>query len=407
MRKHLQLFPVLDEATRAALKSSIERHGVLVPVFKDQHGRILDGHHRAQIADELGVKYPVRKVEVRNDDHAAELAGTINLARRQVAPDQRRGLAAELRTEGHSLRAIGKALGVSQEQVRKDLATVNRLTVPDRITGLDGKSRPATQTKKAADVEVGDLVTDDDGQTHDVEAVEHDDDVTILHGTDDEALIVDPDREVDVARHPARYSRELLPIFIEAVPVEHYPYVLDPFAGTGRIHELPNETVGVEIEPEWAAMHPQTIEGSALDLDFGDESFDAIVTSPTYGNRFADSHNAQDGSFRRSYTHDLGRALHPDNSGAMQWGAKYRDFHEQAWSEAWRVLRPGGRFVLNIKDHVRNGRRMYVAGWHVSLLTSWGLALVWCQDVDTGSLRVGDNAEARFPEQIFVLDKPE
>ena len=48
----------------------------------------------------------------------------------------------------------------------------------------------------------------------------------------------------------------------------------------------------------------------------------------------------------------------------MQWGDAYRSFHVKAWREAWRVLRPGGRFVLNIKDHIRNGERMPVTDWH-------------------------------------------
>ena len=52
-----QLFDALDDATEAALRSSIQRHGVLVPIFKDQHDRILDGHQRSRIADEVGVAY--------------------------------------------------------------------------------------------------------------------------------------------------------------------------------------------------------------------------------------------------------------------------------------------------------------------------------------------------------------
>ena len=209
--------------------------------------------------------------------------------------------------------------------------------------------------------------------------------------------------------HPARFSKSLMPILAAAVPPEEYPLVLDPFAGTGRVHELPNQTVGVELEPEWARLHPATICGSALELPVPDDTFDAIVTSPTYGNRLADHHDAADPDRRRSYTHDLGRRLHADNSGAMQWGERYREFHTDAWAEVWRVLRPGGRLVLSIKDHIRGGQRQHVAGWHVTELIHWdGLSLAWCEaEFDTGNLRAGENAEARLPEQIFVFDKPE
>src|SRR4051812_39932626 len=52
------LFGPLEPATEAALRASIERFGVLVPVTFDQRGRILDGHHRWRMAAELGVDCP-------------------------------------------------------------------------------------------------------------------------------------------------------------------------------------------------------------------------------------------------------------------------------------------------------------------------------------------------------------
>lgn len=54
-----QLFRNLAPPIEAALRASIYRFGVLVPIAKDQHGNILDGHQRARLADELGVKLQV------------------------------------------------------------------------------------------------------------------------------------------------------------------------------------------------------------------------------------------------------------------------------------------------------------------------------------------------------------
>ena len=68
--------------------------------------------------------------------------------------------------------------------------------------------------------------------------------------------------------HPARFSDAVLDRI--GTMLDEYQVngvVLDPFAGTGKIHRLATptrRTVGVEIEPEWAATHPGTIVGNAL-----------------------------------------------------------------------------------------------------------------------------------------------
>jgi SAM-dependent methyltransferase len=204
--------------------------------------------------------------------------------------------------------------------------------------------------------------------------------------------------------HPARFTDEILRVMGDLLRV--YPRVLDPFAGTGRIHEIDRDTVGVELEPEWAACHERTQVGDATDLPFPDCEFDAIATSPCYGNRLADHHNATDPESRRSYTHDLGRPLSSGSAGALQWGTEYRDLHRRAWIEAVRVLRPGGRFVLNIKDHMRDGEWIDVTGWHVRELNTLGLRTMAIRPVSTSSLRSGANGALRAgAELVIALDK--
>ena len=59
------------------------------------------------------------------------------------------------------------------------------------------------------------------------------------------------------------------------------------------------EFYGYEIEPEWAdqarANGLCVTTGDCRQMHYPDAMFDAICTSPTYGNRMADHHEARDG----------------------------------------------------------------------------------------------------------------
>lgn len=143
MTAPLQLFDALPAHIEDALRASIQRFGVLVPVVKDQHGRIVDGHHRSRIADELHVSYVTQTVTVADDDEAREIARTLNSDRRQLTEEQRREVVVALRERGHSVRAIAGALGVGKSTVDRDLAEVSRtghVDLPERVVGADGKS---------------------------------------------------------------------------------------------------------------------------------------------------------------------------------------------------------------------------------------------------------------------------
>lgn len=208
-------------------------------------------------------------------------------------------------------------------------------------------------------------------------------------------------------RHPAKYSDALLPVLQAAVRDPEFSCVLDPFAGTGKIHQLTNLTVGVELEPEWAEMHPDTLVGNALDLPFGPGEFDAVVTSPTYGNRMADHHNAKDTSKRNTYRHALGRELHDDNSGAMQWGPDYREFHKECLHEMWRVLRDGGRLVINMKDHIRKGVRQEVTAWWKLAAVGVGFQFIEEKQIPLQGNGFGANGHVRTEyESVLIFVKP-
>jgi DNA modification methylase len=204
--------------------------------------------------------------------------------------------------------------------------------------------------------------------------------------------------------HPAKFTPALLPIIDRWLPREGL--VLDPFAGTGRIHRLATgrrRTIGVELEPEWANYHRDTIVGNALALPFPYATFDAVATSPCYANRIADTWAASHKYEHRTYAGDLGRKLHPDNAGQLQWGPKYRTFHQRAWAEARRVLKPGVPFIVNVKDHVRAGQIVPVSGWHIATLTSLGFTLIHEERVETPGLRYRANAEASVDHELVLV----
>lgn len=148
-----QLFEALPAHIEDALRASIERFGVLVPVVRDQHGKTIDGHHRARLADDLGVKYRIDVVAVSNEDEAREIARTLNADRRQLTEEQRREIVVQLRRDGHSERAIAGALGVSKTTVHNDieserLVSGDQSLEPERVTRQGGGSYPSKRPAK-------------------------------------------------------------------------------------------------------------------------------------------------------------------------------------------------------------------------------------------------------------------
>lgn len=204
-----------------------------------------------------------------------------------------------------------------------------------------------------------------------------------------------------VTPHPAKFNAKVLEVMGSYLPPG--ALTLDPFGGTGGLSRIEHIlAVCVEIEPEWATQ----VVADVFRLPFPDYVFDAVATSPVFGNRMSDSHVARDASRRYTYTHQLGRKLHPNNSGQIQWGRTYRAFHHWAWGEVIRTLKPGGLFLLNTSDHIRKGERQPVTDFHESLLADRGLTLLERIPVVTKRMRHGENHELRVDsESVSVFKK--
>jgi len=138
---------------------------------------------------------------------------------------------------------------------------------------------------------------------------------------------------------------------------------------------------------------------------FENNSIDAICTSPTYGNRMADSHNAKDASKRITYTHMIGHKLSEGNTGGMQWGEKYRNKHSDCYKEFNRILKNGGLCIVNISNHIRNGEEIDVVAWHKSELSKL-FRFKEEKKITTPRMGFGQNADKRVHyESILVFIK--
>lgn len=81
------IMPPLSEREYKALKASIEKNGVLVPVEVDKDtGELLDGHHRMRICEELAIDAPKVYRSFEKDEDRKEHALTLNLMRRHLGP---------------------------------------------------------------------------------------------------------------------------------------------------------------------------------------------------------------------------------------------------------------------------------------------------------------------------------
>lgn len=251
------------------------------------------------------------------------------------------------------------------------------------------------------------------------------------------------------ADHPAKWSTPVLDALVDIAGAESDRIVapitvLDPFAGIGRsrlsLALAGNALIvdGVELQPEWCSLG--TMQGDALNLpDDWTGHYHAVITSPVYGNRASDHHDAKDPckacagtgravgttsrcdplgtvscskckgsglSWRITYAHALrrhGGEVQPGSSAVLAWGREYRAFHRRALAEMIRVVTEGGLLAVNMSNHVREGTEQLVAEWWVNEIIVAGCQLHEVRRVSTRRQRNGANRDARVDGEVIIV----
>lgn len=144
-----QLLPPLSAEDYAALEADIIARGVLVPVEYDEVGNILDGHHRVQICESLGLAdWPRFVRKGLSEEEKRAHARALNLNRRHLTTAQKRNIIeAQLKeTPSISSRAIAARMGVDHKtvsNVRSALQASGEIPQLEKTEGRDGRVRTA------------------------------------------------------------------------------------------------------------------------------------------------------------------------------------------------------------------------------------------------------------------------
>ena len=156
LKEKYQVMPDMPPEQFEALKADIAERGVLVPIDVDEHGYILDGHHRYRACVELGITdfSTIVRPGLSEEDRRI-FARKSNMLRRHLNRKQVRVLIAEQLkdTPTWANNRIAQVLGTDSKTVkavREGLERTSEIPKLDKLVGADGKTRPVKQKRPAA-----------------------------------------------------------------------------------------------------------------------------------------------------------------------------------------------------------------------------------------------------------------
>lgn len=148
--------PGLDPDEFQALKEDVAEAGVLTPLLIVRTGArfsVVDGHHRLQVAKELGLEcVPVHVLEGLDEDAQLERGLLANTARRNLSREQKRQVVSQVlqRSPAWSDRRIARLAGASPSTVavvRKRLEERGALSKLDNRRTSDGRTYPSRRNR--------------------------------------------------------------------------------------------------------------------------------------------------------------------------------------------------------------------------------------------------------------------
>ncbi len=151
-----QVMPSMPPEQFEALKADIAERGVLTPIDVDEHGHILDGHHRYRACTELGITdFPTVIRPGLSEEERRIFARKSNMLRRHLSRKQVRDLIAEQLkdTPIWANNRIAQVLGTDSKTVktvRERLERTSEIPKLDKLVGADGKARPVKQKRPPA-----------------------------------------------------------------------------------------------------------------------------------------------------------------------------------------------------------------------------------------------------------------
>jgi hypothetical protein len=145
--RDLPELPPLNSEERERLKQDIRVRGLLTPVIVVPHPEfgfvIIDGHHRLDIAAELGLTViPMEHLAgERTEEEKRETAIALNAHRRHLAREQKQVAIEKLLTTSPRLsdRSIAKQVGASHRTVASLRKSSGQLAHSDERLGRDGR----------------------------------------------------------------------------------------------------------------------------------------------------------------------------------------------------------------------------------------------------------------------------